>query len=55
LKIIGSSLALVSTFFISIVGMVQGWGIQPVSWGWIIGCYLACMFTTLLAHVLGDQ
>lgn len=37
LKLIIVGLIMILTFIIAIVIMIFGWGLHPVSWGWIIG------------------
>ena len=40
-KILLAFLTLPLIMAISIVGLIYGWGLEPVNWWWIIGTYAA--------------
>jgi hypothetical protein len=37
-QLLARLLLLTATVVISILTFIYGWGLQPKSWGWIIGC-----------------
>lgn len=52
---------LVSTFVLSLafmVGyftMVNGWGVQVQSWGWVVFGWVGSVFLTALSKLVGDS
>ena len=55
MKAIASFAGLTAAFFISIASMMLGWGVQPQSWGWIIGCWVALVVVTGAAGLVKDD
>ena len=41
--------------FITVIVMIKGWGLEPVSWWWILGGGLGLHAVILLFHVLLDR
>jgi hypothetical protein len=52
LKIISSIFFVCLTFFIGIATMIYGWGIHPVSWGWIIFSSVATWIIMVLMTLI---
>jgi len=40
-KFIATTLLFVLSFTIGVLVMIYGWGLQPVSWWWIVGAGIA--------------
>lgn len=55
MKALAGLLNLTAAFFIGVVSMMQGWGLQPHSWGWIIGCWIALIFVMLVSGILAEN
>lgn len=43
------------TFVISTFGMIYGWGLEPKSWGWVVGSYIGILITTVLAQITTNK
>lgn len=54
MKIFVGFLAMFSTFFINVVVMVFGWGLEPQSWGWIFAGWLASIFAFMVLTAVTD-
>jgi hypothetical protein len=54
MKLIGLAFMLAS-IACSWVAMVYGWGIQPESWPWIIGCSVAAIFLLGVGQAISDS
>ena len=50
-----SILLLVIIAIISILTMIYGWGLEPVSWGWIIGAALAQFVIMGIVALIKDE
>ena len=48
MTISGAILYVVVVVGLSILGMVHGWGLEPKSWGWILGSYLGIFITAMV-------
>lgn len=55
MKVLAGLLNLTAAFFIGVVSQMQGWGLEPKSWGWIIGCWIAMLFVVAVSSVLSDD
>lgn len=55
-KLIGLIFAWIILFGISCVSMIQGWGVEPESWGWIVFCFICmCVMQILIAALGRDE
>lgn len=54
-KAVVSLAGLTAAFFIGVVSMMQGWGLEPKSWGWIIGCWFATVLVMGATGVVSDD
>ena len=52
IRFLFSFLGLVFVFIMGILIMMFGWGLEPVSWGWIIGGGLCSIFLGALFNSL---
>lgn len=55
MKILVSLFSTVVLFALSICVMIFGWGLKPVSWGWVIWGSIGAVFVTALIQVLCDD
>ena len=55
MKRIATLFLAIIVYAVSILIMINGWGIEPQSWAWIIGGHLVALFITVLsAAVIND-
>lgn len=55
-KFLSAVLLLVASPVISILAMIYGWGLEPKSWPWVIGGYIAMVAVLTIGEALrGDK
>lgn len=42
-------------FIISTFGMIYGWGLEPKSWGWVVGSHIGILITSALAQITANK
>lgn len=55
MKILAGFLNMTAAFFIGVASQMQGWGLQPHSWGWIIGCWVALLVVMVISTALAER
>ena len=54
-KLVITVFALCIAVVVNITVMIRGWGLEPKSWGWIIGAYLAGHTLAAVLMILGKD
>ena len=52
MKILVALLTFPMIFAVSTLTMIHGWGLEPFSWGWIVGGFIAIVFIQLVVEAL---
>lgn len=46
---------LLSIIPVSLIGMIYGWGLHPVNWGWVVFSYTYLIIPSVIAGFMNDK
>jgi hypothetical protein len=55
MKALASFISTLLVMGLGLLVMIKGWGLYPISWGWVLGGYGAMIFIMIFIGLLGEM